>query len=41
MHAFDGRTDGRYLSFERETAVQTEFSSLDGVCIPYSAVIIE
>ena len=31
MHAFDGRTD-------RRTDRQTEFSSLDRVCIPCSAV---
>jgi len=34
IHAFDRRTDG-------QTDRQTEFSSLDHICIPCSAVIID
>jgi len=35
IHACDGQTDGRT---DRPTDGQTEFSSLDRVCIPWSAV---
>ena len=36
MHACDGQTDGRT---DGQTGRQTEFSSLDRVCIACSAVI--
>jgi len=35
MHAFDKQTDGQS---DRETNGQTEFSSVNRICIPWSAV---